>query len=135
MKKVFEFALAIVITLVISIPSFAQDGSSEWVGEPCFSNFDCGWLMEYCQKPVGFCDGEGVCAERPEFCFDLWDPICGCDGVTYSNACWAASYGVSIDYFGECKEPCECDLNDDGRCDMQDWLLFGEEWGKTDCPI
>ena len=31
--------------------------------------------------------------------------------------------------------PCECDLNIDGRCDMQDWLLFGEDWGRTDCPI
>ena len=28
---------------------------------------------------------------------------------------------------------CECDLNDDGICDMQDWLLFGEDWGRTDC--
>jgi len=33
--------------------------------------------------------------------------------------------------FGE--DPCECDLNNDGRCDMQDWLLFGEDWGRTDC--
>ena len=31
-------------------------------------------------------------------------------------------------------DPCECDLNHDGRCDMQDWLLFGEDWGRTDCP-
>ena len=29
---------------------------------------------------------------------------------------------------------CECDLNHDGKCDMEDWLLFGEEWGRTDCP-
>jgi len=27
----------------------------------------------------------------------------------------------------------ECGLNDDGRCDMSDWLLFGEDWGRTDC--
>ncbi len=31
--------------------------------------------------------------------------------------------------------PCECDINHDGRCDMQDWLLFGGDWGRTDCPI
>jgi hypothetical protein len=30
-------------------------------------------------------------------------------------------------------EPCECDLNHDGRCDMQDWLIFGQDWGRTDC--
>jgi hypothetical protein len=28
---------------------------------------------------------------------------------------------------------CECDLNHDGMCDMLDWLLFGEDWGSTDC--
>lgn len=31
-------------------------------------------------------------------------------------------------------EPCECDLNNDGVCDMQDWLVFGQDWGRTDCP-
>lgn len=30
---------------------------------------------------------------------------------------------------------CPCDLNADGRCDMRDWLLFGREWGRTDCPV
>jgi len=29
---------------------------------------------------------------------------------------------------------CECDLNKDGKCDMQDWLKFGQDWGRTDCP-
>ena len=28
---------------------------------------------------------------------------------------------------------CDCDLNQDGICDMQDWLLFGEDWGRMDC--
>ena len=28
---------------------------------------------------------------------------------------------------------CECDLNNDGTCDMQDWLLFGQDWGRADC--
>jgi len=29
---------------------------------------------------------------------------------------------------------CECDLNGDGRCDMRDWLIFGQDWGRTNCP-
>lgn len=29
--------------------------------------------------------------------------------------------------------PCDCDLNHDCRCDMQDWLLFGQDRGRTDC--
>ena len=28
---------------------------------------------------------------------------------------------------------CECDLNYDSTCDMQDWLMFGQDWGRTDC--
>lgn len=28
---------------------------------------------------------------------------------------------------------CECDLNQDSVCDMYDWVLFGEDWGRTDC--
>ncbi|MEW6520621.1 MAG: hypothetical protein AB1461_14545 [Thermodesulfobacteriota bacterium] len=30
---------------------------------------------------------------------------------------------------------CECDLNSDGSCDMADWLLFGADWGRNDCPL
>ena len=26
-----------------------------------------------------------------------------------------------------------CDLDQDGSCDMEDWLIFGEDWGRTDC--
>jgi hypothetical protein len=32
-------------------------------------------------------------------------------------------------------EACECDLNYDGTCDMQDWLLFGRDWGRVNCPV
>jgi len=28
---------------------------------------------------------------------------------------------------------CECNLNGDSNCDMQDWLVFGQDWGRTDC--
>jgi hypothetical protein len=29
--------------------------------------------------------------------------------------------------------PCLGDLNHDGRMDMQDWLLFGKDWGRSNC--
>lgn len=81
-------------------------GQYRGVGDPCYTNADCGgfgpFFSQYCRKDVGDCDGEGVCAVRPRYCLDVWDPVCGCDGNTYSNDCYAARAGVSVDYEGEC---------------------------------
>jgi hypothetical protein len=70
----------------------------------CFSNAMCD-ASEYCEKDVGDCNAEGVCSERPVACFEIWDPVCGCNGATYANACYAALDGVSISADGECPLP------------------------------
>jgi hypothetical protein len=59
----------------------------------------------FCDKPVGDCDGLGVCRPRPEACITLWDPVCGCDGRTYGNSCEAAAAGVSVAARGWCACP------------------------------
>jgi hypothetical protein len=63
---------------------------------------------EYCNLGVGHCccDHLGVCEPIPQACPDVWDPVCGCDGVTYGNACEAAAAGVSIDHVGSCGQVC-----------------------------
>lgn len=38
-----------------------------------------------------------------QVCIALWDPVCGKDGKTYSNNCFANLAGVEVDYQGECK--------------------------------
>jgi len=97
--------------------------------ERCDSIEDCG-DGEYCGRREEVCDSEpGTCLERPVLCSLKFDPVCGCDGETYSNACAAAGAGANVAYDGECDPgPVACrdnlDCSDDdycqkpeGRCD------------------
>jgi hypothetical protein len=68
----------------------------------CFSSDDC-QKFEYCAKELGDCDGIGCCTPKPDICPEDYDPVCGCDGQTYVNSCFAAISGVALAYLGECQ--------------------------------
>lgn len=86
---------------------------------PCNSNADCG-AADYCEFESG-CTGPGMCTARPVFCPENFDPVCGCDGRTYGNACEAAAAGVNVAHIGACPPP-PCSSNAD--CDAADYCEF-----------
>lgn len=81
----------------------------------CLDSADCGYDAdalpfpgtEFCYRgegDIGFtgggpaldCErGVGVCVEVNPICARIFDPVCGCDGALYSNACEAQLAGVN----------------------------------------
>lgn len=76
----------------------------------------CGGVMgiscpksEFCMFRPGECevaDKQGQCIPIPDACPLIYEPVCGCDGETYGNACEAAAAQVSIDHVGPCADTC-----------------------------
>lgn len=89
----------------------------------------CSDPAAFCKLPAGLCccDHYGVCVVPPPACPTVYDPVCGCDEVTYGNACEADAAGVSIRHPGACEIQCVTDadcpdasqfcLRHPGQCD------------------
>ena len=64
---------------------------------------------------------------RPCVCPDVYDPVCGTDGMTYGNACRAGCADVQILHEGPCEPKC-----DPLPCDV--FCEFGHRVDDNGCP-
>jgi len=87
-------------------------------------NGDCA-AGSFCRLEPETCLAEpdvhmGMCAVKSHKCEEMYAPVCGCDGRTYGNACFADTHGVSISRRGKCidNEPIQADeqTNDPVSC-------------------
>ena len=68
---------------------------------PCKDNTTCGDAAYCAMDGCGALAGH--CVAKPQACIMVYQPVCGCNGNTYGNACGAAAAGVNVMYTGECK--------------------------------
>ena len=92
------------------------------VSPGCMTAEACG-EGQVCDHDLGQCDGAtlGRCVQPPPQCPDLPEPVCGCDGLTYDNACRSLQAGVTVAQVGACPSTPGCatdvDCGPDDRCD------------------
>ena len=126
--------------------NIAHDGEcDDREGEPCggLLGLECG-DNEFCNfedANCGAADQTGVCEDIPEFCPEIYGPVCGCNDQTYDNECFANAAGVSVASEGPCPgdgQACGGELdvacNEGEFCQFADGVCGDDEGVCTEVP-
>lgn len=121
-------------------------------GGRCAAGEFCNYAIE---DICGAADATGVCTPIPSACTRELNPVCGCDGMDYSNPCLAHMAGTSVASRGMCMSsgggavctaPVLCDALPPMCPDGQVPSIMGGCWGpcvpitscycdaRTECP-
>lgn len=90
---------------------FYGDGVCDWFcqeADPdcvCTAGLGCdaGLVCDYEPPSCGEGGDAGFCRLQPDLCELIYQPVCGCDGQTYSNECVALANGVDAAAPGPCE--------------------------------
>jgi hypothetical protein len=85
---------------------FAASGADAKVGRRCggILQITCG-PGEWCDPTPGHCKpgARGHCVKVPELCpFEIFAPVCGCNGQTFPNNCFRIKDKVAEKHKGKC---------------------------------
>jgi hypothetical protein len=75
-----------------------SDAAVDSGGTYCDLAHPCVGASQYCVTPEGMCGAAGQCAlySPGTICPAVVMPVCGCNGMTYSNSCYARRAGQSL---------------------------------------